>query len=29
MHVNVAGGLYILDVIGATTADLQVQTFFF
>jgi Ca2+-binding RTX toxin-like protein len=29
INVNVAGGLYILDVVGATTAQLQAQTLFF
>jgi Ca2+-binding RTX toxin-like protein len=29
IHVQVAGGVYILDVLGATTAQLQAQTQFF
>jgi Ca2+-binding RTX toxin-like protein len=29
MNVNIAGGIYILDVVGATTAQLQSQTLFF
>jgi serralysin len=29
IHVQVAGGVYILDVFGATTAQLQAQTVFF
>jgi Ca2+-binding RTX toxin-like protein len=29
IHVQVAGGVYILDVFGATAAELQAQTLFF
>jgi hypothetical protein len=29
IHVQVAGGVYILDVLGATTQQLQNQTQFF